>query len=569
MNYNQSMKNIYLISLTLLVFSLSCQEKEKADLVIHNGPIYSVDVNDAQVEAVAVKEGKIWKVGSYKEVIKFSGEETQWIDLKGKTMFPGFIEGHAHIMGIGANLMNLDLMGTTSYTEIANIVAAKAKTLPEGDWIIGRGWHQDKWNNEAERSFKGFPSNDLLNDLVPNHPVYLTHASGHLGLANAKAMEILGFDGQTADPDGGEIFKGFDGQPTGIFNETAHTNARTRIPKPSAQWLETSLKQSIDHILANGITSFHEAGSGASGVELYHKLLRRDELKIRLYVMLSGDDEDLLSDYFAKGIFMDSLHRLTIRSVKLYADGALGSRGAWLLKAYSDAPGKFGHNVRDMEALDKLTLAATQAGFQVCTHAIGDRGNREVLDMYARAFEIYPEKKVNSRYRIEHAQHISSQDLIRFKELGVIPAMQSIHMASDRPWAIDRLGQERIDEGAYVWQKLLEQGTPIVNGSDAPVEPINPLASFYAAVSRMTLKGTPEGGYEPSQKMSRRQALKSYTIDAAYGAFEEDIKGSIEVGKLADFTILDQDIMAIEENEILKTQVAMTIVGGKVLFERK
>jgi predicted amidohydrolase YtcJ len=379
----------------------------------------------------------------------------------------------------------------------------------------------------------------------------------------------LEIDGQTADPDGGEIFKGFDGQPTGIFNETAHIKVRTRIPKPTDEWLENSLKQAIDHILANGITSFHEAGSGASGVELYHKLLRRDELKIRLYVMLSGDDEDLLSDYFAKGIFMDSLHRLTIRSVKLYADGALGSRGAWLLKAYSDAPGKFGHNVRDMEALDKLTLAATQAGFQVCTHAIGDRGNREVLDMYARAFEIYPEKKVNSRYRIEHAQHISSQDLIRFKELGVIPAMQSIHMASDRPWAIDRLGQERIDEGAYVWQKLLEQGTPIVNGSDAPVEPINPLASFYAAVSRMTLKGTPEGGYEPSQKMSRRQALKSYTIDAAYGAFEEDIKGSIEVGKLADFTILDQDIMAIEENEILKTQVAMTIVGGKVLFERK
>ena len=242
MNKKHRMKNIYLIFLILLVFSLSCQEKEKADLVIHNGTIYSVDVNDTQVEAVAVKRGKIWKVGSSKEVIKFSGEETQWIDLNGKTMFPGFIEGHAHIMGIGANLMNLDLMGTTSYTEIANIVAAKAKTLPEGDWIIGRGWHQDKWSKEAERGFKGFPSNDLLNDLIPNHPVYLTHASGHLGIANVKAMEILGIDGQTADPDGGEIFKGFDGQPTGIFNETAHTNARHTYTQAQCAMVRNFLK---------------------------------------------------------------------------------------------------------------------------------------------------------------------------------------------------------------------------------------------------------------------------------------------------------------------------------------
>ncbi|MAJ52015.1 MAG: amidohydrolase [Flammeovirgaceae bacterium] len=562
-------KYIYLIFLCILIFSSSCQHKEKADLLIYNGLIYSVDVNQIKVEAVAVKAGKIWKIGDYKDIIKYLGEDTKLIDLKGKTMFPGFIEGHAHIMGIGANLMNLDLMGTTSYSEIVNLVAAKAKTLPEGDWIIGRGWHQDKWDNKSELSFKGFPSNDLLNDLVPKHPVYLTHASGHLGLANAKAMEILKIDDQTVDPYGGEIFKGFDGQPTGIFNETAHTNLRDLIPKPTEQWLENSLKRSIDHILANGITSFHEAGSLSSWVELYHKLLRQDELKIRLYVMLSGDDKNLLADYFAKGIFIDSLNRLTIRSVKLYADGALGSRGAWLLKEYSDAPGKFGHNVRDMEVLDKLTREATEAGFQVCTHAIGDRGNREVLDMYARAFKTFPEKKINSRFRIEHAQHISKQDLIRFKELGVIPAMQSIHMASDRPWAIDRLGKGRINEGAYVWQKFLELGVPIVNGSDAPVEPINPLASFYAAVTRKTLKGMPEGGYEPNQRMSRMQALKSYTIDAAYAAFEEDIKGSIEVGKLADFTILDKDIMSIKENEILNTQVEMTIVGGRVLYERK
>ena len=562
-------KSIYSITLFILCFSLSCKQKEVADLLIYNGPIYTVDVNHITVEAVAVKAGKIWKVGKYKDILKYFGKNTKLIDLKGKTMFPGFIEGHAHIMGVGANLMNLDLLGTTSYAEIVSIVAAKAKTLPEGNWIIGRGWHQDKWNNESERTFKGLPSNDLLNDLVPNHPVYLTHASGHLGLANKKALKILEIDDQTVDPAGGEIFRGFDGKPTGILNETAHTNAQALIPQPSEQWLEKSLKKSIDHILANGITSFHEAGSGSSWVNLYHKFLGNDELKIRLYVMLSGDDEDLLANYFANGIFIDSLHRLTIRSVKLYADGALGSRGAWLLEEYSDAPGKFGHNVRDIEKLNKLAGEAIKAGFQVCTHAIGDRGNREVLDMYTRVFKAFPDKKANSRFRIEHAQHISKEDLIRFKELGVIPAMQSIHLASDRHWAIDRLGKDRIKEGAYVWKKLLDQGIPIINGSDAPVESINPLASFYVAVTRKTLRGTPEGGYESDQRMSRMQALRSYTIDAAYGSFEEKIKGSIEVGKLADFTILDKDIMSIEEDEILNTRVEMTIVGGKVLYKRK
>ena len=562
-------KSIYFSTFCIFCFFLSCKQKEKADLLIHNGPIYSVDGSNIKVEAVAVRAGKVWKVGNYKDIIKYLGKNTKLIDLEGKTMFPGFIEGHAHIMGIGANLMNLDLRGTTGYLEIVSLVAAKAKTLPKGNWIIGRGWHQDKWNNESERTFKGLPSNHLLNDLVPNHPVYLTHASGHLGLVNKKALEILEIDDQTADPPGGEIFRGFDGKPTGILNETAHTNAQALIPQPSEQWLEKSLKKSIDHILTNGITSFHEAGSGSSWVNLYHKLLGKDELKIRLYVMLNGDDEDLLADYFANGIFIDSLHRLTIRSVKLYADGALGSRGAWLLEEYSDAPGKFGHNVRDIEKLNKLAVEAIKAGFQVCTHAIGDRGNREVLDMYARVFKAFPDKKANSRFRIEHAQHINEKDLIRFKELGVIPAMQSIHLASDRPWAIDRLGNDRIKEGAYVWKKLLDRGIPIVNGSDAPVESINPLASFYAAVTRKTLSGTPEGGYEPDQKMSRMQALKSYTIDAAYGAFEEEIKGSIEVGKLADFTILDKDIMSIEEDEILNTRVEMTIVGGKVLYTRK
>jgi predicted amidohydrolase YtcJ len=563
------MKKYFIICNFLLISLLGCQISERADKIIFNGHIYTVNSLNEKVEAVSIKEGVIWKVGHYKELIADAGSETELIDLQGKSMYPGFIEGHAHIMDIGANLMDLDLMGATSYEEIVERVVLQSKKLPEGSWIIGRGWHQEKWKVSPEGMFKGFPSHNLLSEAVPDYPVYLIHASGHLALANAKAMEMANISSSTEDPKGGEVFRGIDGNPTGIFNETAQDLVGLAIPVSSTEWLEKSLKLAIEHILENGITSFHEAGSITSWVSLYQQLALKEELKIRLYVMLSGSDRPLIEEFFKKGIYIDSLNRLTIRAVKLYSDGALGSRGAWLLEEYADAPGKFGHNVRPIAELMEITLLAAEAGFQVCTHAIGDRGNREVLNIYERAFEVFPQRKQDSRFRIEHAQHINSEDLSRFKELGVIPAMQAIHMASDRPWAIDRLGQERIEEGAYVWQKLLDQGTPIVNGSDAPVEPINPLASFYAAVSRKTLAGNPTGGYEPSQKMSRLQALRSYTIDAAYGAFEENIKGTIEVGKLADFTILDQDILTVEEAEILKTKVEMTIVGGNVFYVRQ
>jgi hypothetical protein len=497
-----------------------------------------------------------------------SGDDTETIDLDGKTMFPGFIEGHAHIMGIGANLMNVDLMGIQSFEEIVEIVAARANQTPKGEWVLGRGWHQDKWESDPEGMMKGFPTHDLLSEAIPDHPVYLRHASGHAGLANAKAMELAGVTSDTPDPDGGEIFRGLNGDPTGIFNERAQGQIGRVIPEASDEWLSKSLELAIEHVLQNGLTGFHEAGSGTRAVELYRSFADADRLKIRLYVMLNGGDKKQLEAFFESGPEIDTLNRLTIRAVKLYADGALGSRGAWLLEEYSDAPGKFGHNVTSIEQLTETTMLATAAGFQVCAHAIGDRGNREVLDIYEKAFEQYPERANDSRFRIEHAQHINGVDIPRFKSLGVIPAMQAIHMASDRPWAIDRLGNDRIVEGAYVWQSLLSQGSKIVNGTDAPVEPVNPLASFYASVSRRTLAGSPTGGYEPDQKMTREQALKSYTIDAAYAAFEETVKGSIEVGKLADFTVFDKDIMTIPEDDILKANVEMTIVGGKVLFKK-
>lgn len=559
---------VWTLALMMLALIVSCGEKETADLVLLNGKIYTVNATNEVVEAVAVKDGKIWQVGGVEEIRKLIGETTEQIDLEGKAAYPGLIEGHAHIMGVGQNLINVDLMGTKSYQELVDAVAARAAETPEGEWIIGRGWHQDKWDKGPENIIRGFPTHDLLSEAVPNHPVWLKHASGHAGLANAKAMEVAGIDKDSPDPNGGEIFKGLGGQPTGIFNETAQGSITAVIPPESKERRERVLKLALESCAAHGITGFHQAGSPRADIDLFKEFKEKGDLSLRMHVMLSGRDEELLDDYFASGPVIDSIDQLlNIRAVKLYSDGALGSRGAWLLEEYSDAPGKFGHNVTPMEVIEDVTMRATAAGFQVCTHAIGDRGNREVLDIYEKAFNTYPEQTQDHRFRIEHAQHLSGSDIPRFASLGVVPAMQAIHMSSDRPWAIGRLGRARILEGAYVWRKLLDLDVKIVNGTDAPVEPISPFASFYASISRKTLQGTPAGGYEPDQKMTREQALRSYTIDAAYGAFQEEVVGSIEVGKFADFTVLDRDIMTIDEADVLKTKAMMTIVGGKVVFK--
>lgn len=559
---------VWTISLLFLALIVSCGERETADIVLLNGKIYTVNASNEIVEAVAIKDGKIWKVGSTDEIRDLVGEATEQIDLEGKATYPGLIEGHAHIMGVGQNLINVDLRETESYQELVDAVAARAKETPKGEWILGRGWHQDKWTKGPENSIKGFPTHDLLSEAVPDHPVWLKHASGHAGLANAKAMEEAGINKDSPHPDGGEIFKGLGGAPTGIFNETAQGSITAVIPPESRERRERVLKLALESCAAHGITGFHQAGSPGQDIALFKEFKERGDLTLRMHVMLSGRDEALLEDYFARGPEIDTVDQLlNIRSVKLYSDGALGSRGAWLLEEYSDAPGKFGHNVTPMEVIEDVTMRAAAAGFQVCTHAIGDRGNREVLDIYEKAIERYPEQTKDHRFRIEHAQHINGEDIPRFASLGVVPAMQAIHMSSDRPWAIGRLGRVRILEGAYVWRKLLDLDVKIVNGTDAPVEPITPFASLYASMTRKTLQGTPAGGYEPDQRMTREQALRSYTIDAAYGAFQEKVVGSIEVGKFADFTVLDRDIMTVDEADLLKTKAMMTIIGGKVVYK--
>jgi predicted amidohydrolase YtcJ len=560
--------------LALVALLASCNTTEPADLIFKGGTIYTASDTQPTAEAVAVAGNKIVAVGSWKELKAYVGKNTQLIDLAGKTMTPGFIEGHGHIMGVGYNELNLDLMNVKSYEEMVEKVREAVAKAQPGQWILGRGWHQDKWDTKPKKLVKGFQTHQLLSEASPNNPVFLRHASGHAAIANARAMEIAGVNqlskevvSQTSQ-DGGEIIRDELGNPTGIFNERAMTLVASHIPDNTNETDRRALELAIKACWRNGITSFHDAGAGRENIELFQQFQREGKLGIRLYPMITGWDLPLVYEFFARGPIIDSAHFLSVRSVKLNCDGALGSRGAWLLEPYTDRPDFSGMATYPMDTVLKVSREALKAGFQVCAHAIGDRANQEILNRYEQAFNENPAKAGNHRFRIEHAQHLHPNDIARFGALGVVPAMQAIHMSSDRPWAIDRLGEKRIKEGAYMWQSLLKSGAKIVNGTDAPVEPLNPIPSFYASVSRMTLKGEPEGGYEPEEKMTRAQALKSYTVDAAYGEFEEKYKGSIEAGKLADFTVFSKDIMTVPEKEILAAEVMMTVVGGKIVHEK-
>ncbi len=572
----RTLKSLFL-SLTFVLLSLvacSNPEKPSATLLVHGGPIYTVDSTQTMVEAVATSGDTILFAGSLAEAERFKTAQTQIIDLKGKTMTPGLIEGHGHFMGLGYNELNLDLMNTTSYQEIVDAVAAEVEKVAPGEWITGRGWHQSKWDVMPTDTVHGFQTHYKLSEVSPDNPVYLRHASGHAGFANSKAMEIAGLEILSKDGidkfqvEGGEVMRDELGRPTGIFNERAMTLITQHIPETTPEKDAKAFELAVAACHRNGITGFHDAGIGKGTIQLYDEMKTADKMKVRMYAMLTGWDKDLLNEWYEKGPMVDPDNLLTVRSVKLNCDGALGSRGAWLLESYTDRPGHFGHETLPMEFVKETSLNGLRNGFQVCSHAIGDRANQEILDRYEDAFKELPDLKSNHRFRIEHEQHLHPDHIPRFAELGVIPAMQAVHMSSDRPWAIDRLGEKRIKEGAYMWQALLKSGIPIVNGTDVPVEPLNPIASFYASVSRKTLKGTPEGGYEPDQKMTREQALRSYTLDAAYGAFEEDIKGSITAGKFADFTIYDQDIMKVAEDKLMDTKIAMTIFDGEVVYEK-
>ena len=567
------MRKIYLIALFALIWvGCSTQKAEEADLIFTNGIVYTVDENNPKTEAVAVKEGLILAIGTTEEMLAHTGDRTEVIDLQGKTMTPGLIESHAHLMGIGYNKLELDLMYVKTYDELVEKVGEAVAKAKPGDWITGRGWHQDKWIEKPETMVKGFQTNDKLNEVSKDNPVFLRHASGHASFANAKALEMAGITNLTGERpgevEGGEIIVDDLGNPTGVLTERASGLVGRLVPAETPERAEEALTLALQELVEKGITSFHDAGSGQDVIDLVQKFKDEGKLTVRQYIMLTGRQPELLEQWYEKGPMIDSAdHMLTVRSIKLNCDGALGPRGAWLLEDYYDRPGHRGHETLPMEVVTEVSEKALPLGFQVCSHAIGDRANQEILDRYEAAFIRNP-GATDHRFRIEHAQHIHPDDIPRFGELGVIAAMQAIHLSSDRPWAIDRLGEKRIIDGAYVWQKLMKTGAVVTNGTDAPVEPVDPIPSFYASVTRKTLEGLPEGGYEADQKMTRAEALKSYTLDGAYAEFEEDFKGSIEVGKAADFTIFDKDIMEVPEQEILTTKVMMTVMAGKVVYKK-
>jgi predicted amidohydrolase YtcJ len=546
---------------------MSC-ETEKADMIIHNGTIYTMNDLMPITESVAVSNGKIIALGKYNDLDRLITPRTQIINLDGAMMTPGLIEGHGHFYGLGLAEMQLDLSSTESYEELIDMVSDAVKKARPGEWILGRGWHQSKWSDNKDSFINGFQTHERLSEISKNNPVWLKHASGHAGFANERAMDIAGISSEIEFGFGGEIIKDLSGKPTGVFNERAQGLISKHVDSNLGENSDLkAIKLAVSACLENGITSFHDAGINGKTIEILREAIESDLLKVRIYAMLTSSDTTLLNTWYKKGPEIGTGNDfMTIRSIKINADGALGSRGAWLIDDYSDRPGHFGMPTQSMDYVYKVAKDGIQNGFQVNSHAIGDKANREILNQYEKVFNEFEDLSKDHRWRIEHAQHIHPLDIPRFGKLKVIASIQGIHMSSDRPWAIDRLGQKRIVESAYVWRDLINNGAILINGSDVPVEPINPIASFYASSTRKTLKGFPDGGFEPSQKMTRIEALKSYTINAAYGAFEESKKGTIEIGKLADFTVFSQNLITVPDNKILDTKVLYTIVNGKIEY---
>ena len=561
------MNNKLILSL-LALFIFGCED-QKADMIIHNGVIYTMNDLNPITEAVAVGDGKIIALGKYRDLDPLINAKTKIINLSGAMMTPGIIEGHGHFYGLGLAKMQLDLSKTESYQDLIDMVSDAVRNSNPGEWILGRGWHQSKWSDNKDDFVKGFQTHDRLSEVSPKNPVWLKHASGHAGFANQNAMDIANVNRETEFGFGGEIIKDLSKEPTGVFNERAQGLISSHIDNNLSEDSDMrAIELAVKTSLENGITSFHDAGTGKKTIEILREAINRGILKVRIYAMLTSRDTTLLNEWYKKGPEIGTGgDLLTIRSIKLNADGALGSRGAWLIDEYTDRPGHYGMPTQSMEYVYRVAKNGLLSGFQVNSHAIGDKANREILNEYEKVFNEYPDLAANHRWRIEHAQHVAPADIPRFGRMKVIPSIQGIHMSSDRPWAIDRLGKKRIEESAYVWRDLIDHGAILINGSDVPVEPINPIASFYASTTRKTLKGFPDFGYEPKQKMTRIEALKSYTLNAAYGAFEENIKGSIEIGKYADFTVFSQNLITIPEDKILDTKILYTIVNGVVEYQ--
>lgn len=541
-----------------------------ATLLLRNGHIVTMDRDRPTAQSLAVRNDRIVALGTDEELARYAGPDTTVIDLAGQTAVPGLIEGHGHFLGLGQSRLVLDLMEMKNYDEVVTAVANAATSAAPGTWIQGRGWHQEKWTTPPVPAVEGFPVHDALSAVTPDHPVVLEHASGHAVLANARAMQLAGVTAATKAPAGGDILKGRSGQPSGIFRETASGLIEAalerwqaaRTPEERRADLQRQVTLAAQTAVEHGITSFQDAGSSLETVALFKQMARDGLLGVRLWVMVRDSNERLRARLPQERVLGMAEQRLTVAAIKVTADGALGSRGAWMLDPYTDAPDSSGLSTVPMAQLAETAAIAAETETQLAVHAIGDRANRETLNVFEAAFRANPARS-DWRWRIEHAQHVSPDDIPRFARLGVIASMQGIHATSDAPYVLARLGPERAEAGAYVWKKFLDAGVIVSNGTDVPVERIDPIANFHATVTRRTRDGSVFYG---DQRMTREQALRSYTWNAAYAAREEAIKGSLSVGKLADITVLSQDLLTVPDEALLNTRVVKTIIGGKVVY---
>lgn len=572
---NTPVRSTYLFVLVVLLAcclppSVVQAQLQQADMVLTNGNIVTMDKARPTATAIAIKDGRILAIGSDEGIKNMIGDSTQVIDLEGQFTMPGFIEGHAHFVGLGQSMMMLNLMKAKTWDDVVKQVEEAAKVTPAGEWIIGRGWHQSKWDKAPTPNVDGYPTDEAISKISPNHPVLLTHASGHMSFANGYAMRLAGIDPNTANPDGGEIIKDASGKPIGVFRETAmglisRARAKDEANITSEQRLasmERAIELASQECLKHGVTSFQDAGSTFSTIDALKTAADEKRLGVRLWVMVRDSNqrmEVLLPRYKMVGYGNDFL---TVRALKRSIDGALGPHGAWLISPYSDMPTSSGLNTSSVPSVTRTAELAIENDYQMCVHAIGDMANRQVLDIYEELFSKHS-SLLPRRWRIEHAQHLDPADIPRFRELGVIASMQAVHCTSDAIFVPTRLGMKRSQEGAYVWQSLLKAGVVVTNGTDAPVESVDPIASVYASITRQLADDVT---FFPEQCMTREQTLRSYTIDCAYAAFEESQKGSLVPGKLADIVVLSNDLMNCPTSSIKETKVIYTIVGGEVKY---
>ncbi len=550
---------IFAIVLLGVFFYFISMNKQTAEILLINGTIYTLDEKNSIAESVALQDGKIVGVGTTESVMRqFRGVKV--IDLNRKAVFPGLIDGHAHLLGEGSRIHNLDLLGTKSAEQVADLVAKKVSQYPAGSWIFGRGWDQNDWER------KEFPTRELLDRVAPNNPVVLRRVDGHAQWVNSKVLELAGITSSTPDPDGGKIHRDAKGKPTGILVDNAADLIDKVIPPFSDDEVEQRLLSAFHECASLGLTEVHDMGVDLQTVKVMKKIIDEGKCPIRIYALINGAGPTW-EYYVGHGPEIGyGDNRFTLRGIKLYMDGALGSRGAALIEDYSDDPGNRGLLVTSDSLFLTVCKQAVQAGFQVCTHAIGDRGVHTVLNNYEQILKSQSSGSSSPRWRIEHCQVVTPNDFPRFAQLGILPAMQPTHATSDMGWAEARLGPVRV-QSAYAWRSMLDNGSRIIGGSDFPVESVNPLLGIYAAATRCDNEGNPPGGWYPEQRMIREEAIRCFTQWPTYGSFEEEYKGTIKVGKWADFTILSKDIMTIPAGEILTTSVEMTIVGGKIVFQ--